>query len=462
MDPINFIPRVTGSISATASSLIIYLIFRSEKKLSSIYHRIIFGMSSADILTSLAIVLTTLPIPSDLPCEDNPWEGRAKGNIQTCEAQGFIIITGVFVIGLYNAMLCVYYACVIAFQMSEDKIHKRVEPFLLSIPVIVGIAGGIHPLLFHNINPNKNWCGLSMIQCTVQDESGSQSQYVRGSKEALKISNIYRVVVVGSIGVVIVTSLMLTVHRVWIIDEGVSDHENRISNVTLARIRDQTQTESDGRPSGEAVGNEVLDEVRREKKTTKIITVQALAYTIAYILTLLLPLFSLKQDNPLTNAIITAIFPLQGFLNFIIFLSHKVYNHRRRHLDEGYCLIISKFFCGPTVEEPGILSRMSLVQLDDEMWNQRVEDEDGHENVSADLSTEGHEDGRLETIDVTGDGRLETIDITGDGRLETTDSFNDDADISFSITGERMMASRTSSSSYSFFGISDQSTRNDS
>jgi hypothetical protein len=57
-------PRFSGSLSAISSAAIIYVILRSEKGLSGIYHRIMFGMSTADILGSLAMALTSLPMPS--------------------------------------------------------------------------------------------------------------------------------------------------------------------------------------------------------------------------------------------------------------------------------------------------------------------------------------------------------------------------------------------------------------
>ena len=60
------VPRITGGTSVVSSILIIYVILKSQAKLSTIYHRILFGMSIAGILSSSAIALTTLPMPSEL------------------------------------------------------------------------------------------------------------------------------------------------------------------------------------------------------------------------------------------------------------------------------------------------------------------------------------------------------------------------------------------------------------
>ncbi len=45
----------------------------------------------------------------------------------------------------YNATLCVYYACAIAFKMREDKIVKWVEPILHIVPLVVGLGYAIPP-----------------------------------------------------------------------------------------------------------------------------------------------------------------------------------------------------------------------------------------------------------------------------------------------------------------------------
>ena len=149
------VPKITGSISAVSSSLIIYLIYRSKPKLSTIYHRIMFGMSVADIMASTAMALTTLPMPrNDDPywaetfsiAEDVQdglgtvyWRDQTKlGTRQTCVAQGFFVAIGIIIMFSYNGTLCVYYACAIALRMKEAKIRKKIEPFIHGLPLLIG------------------------------------------------------------------------------------------------------------------------------------------------------------------------------------------------------------------------------------------------------------------------------------------------------------------------------------
>ena len=144
-------PRITGSLSAISSSLIIFIIFRSTKKLRTIYHRLMFAISFADILGSIAMALTTLPMP-DIPGSDEI-EGTRLGNIQTCEAQGFFFVFGVFTMFTYNGMLCVYYTCVIAFGMEEQNVTRRVEPFLHLFSLSCGLGAAVPPLFLEMYNP---------------------------------------------------------------------------------------------------------------------------------------------------------------------------------------------------------------------------------------------------------------------------------------------------------------------
>ena len=64
------LPRFTGGLSAFLSLLIIHVIFRSQKRLDTIYHRIMVGLSIANVVGSLAIALTSLPMPREMPREE--------------------------------------------------------------------------------------------------------------------------------------------------------------------------------------------------------------------------------------------------------------------------------------------------------------------------------------------------------------------------------------------------------
>jgi hypothetical protein len=74
--------RCSGSLSTVSSFIIIYIILQSKTRLSSIYHRIMFGLSIADIIGSVSMALASWPMPSHLPNEEDfgyHWSGARLG-----------------------------------------------------------------------------------------------------------------------------------------------------------------------------------------------------------------------------------------------------------------------------------------------------------------------------------------------------------------------------------------------
>ena len=122
------IPRISGSVSVVSSALIIFIILRSTVGLSTTYHRLIFGLSVAEVIGSFAMALSTLPMPTDMIYDQ--FEGRYIGNTLTCTTQGFVIYYVPSVALGYNVVLCLYYLCSIRYKMTEARIRERVEPWL--------------------------------------------------------------------------------------------------------------------------------------------------------------------------------------------------------------------------------------------------------------------------------------------------------------------------------------------
>ena len=103
----SYIARASALLSTLSSILIIFIIMRSSAKLTIPYHRIMFGMSVADCLSSISMALTTLPMPADMIYTQ--FEGRHIGTFGTCAAQSFLQNAGTLATMLYNVALSVYY-----------------------------------------------------------------------------------------------------------------------------------------------------------------------------------------------------------------------------------------------------------------------------------------------------------------------------------------------------------------
>ncbi len=162
---LTFAPRVSACVSLVSSLLIVHIIFRSLTRLDSSYHRIMFGMSIGDIVSSIAIAFTHMPFPRpgisetvDKMFPDCPYR---KGNVMTCDIQGFIYFTGYCLSCIYSGSLCVYYYYVIARMMDDDVIRRKVEPFLHMIPATISLITGILIYFLKGYNPGFAWCAPS-------------------------------------------------------------------------------------------------------------------------------------------------------------------------------------------------------------------------------------------------------------------------------------------------------------
>ena len=130
----------SGSISFIASMLLVTHILRSHEYLSTTYHRLIFGLSCADIISSFCHALSSTMVPKEM----NYLVPFASGNIVTCDAQGFLIWFANGVSMSYNCAVCFYYfLAIITYNKKHDYIEKKLEPWFhgisISIPLVYSI-----------------------------------------------------------------------------------------------------------------------------------------------------------------------------------------------------------------------------------------------------------------------------------------------------------------------------------
>ena len=154
---------------------------------------------SEDVLSSrghlaFTIALTTLLMPKSvspeviclysLPYED--WVGTKLGNIQTCEAPGFFFVFGITTMFAYNSMLCLYYACTIAYQMKERNVRKYVKPILHLFPWTIGFSTAIPPLVKDLYNPStlEAWCTPAPLCMDRRPTTDSVAPCIRGTSES--------------------------------------------------------------------------------------------------------------------------------------------------------------------------------------------------------------------------------------------------------------------------------------
>jgi hypothetical protein len=367
-----FFPAFPGALSAFSSLLIMYVILHSRNKLSSVYHRIMFFMSTADIFSSLAMAFQTIPMPRNLPREDEfpeyVFATKRLGNTTTCNIQGFAYLFGVIGLFNYNSMLSVYYGCAIGLQMDEKRISRTVEPVFHFIVIGLALLYSIPPLLteLYNPSPTEMWCVPSPYpyDCKTNEDV----ECIRGNINSPFAFDIVWGLAIG-IGLnflFVIVSFSIVIARVIHMDRSVERYSKTSCSENMRKK---------------------LDSVRANNRVTKVVVVQVSAYILAFVVTLMFPFFNFVTDeSPLVTQALTLVFlPLQGFFNLLIFMGHKVYNYRRVNPGVSRCEALRTFFFSANVEEPMYISQLSRVEKHDESnYDDGQDDEEDYESYQDD------------------------------------------------------------------------------
>jgi len=356
-------PRVAGSLSVISSALIIYVILLSRTKLSSIYHRIMFGMSVADIIGSFAMALTTLPMPKHLPREDEfeqyQFAGTRLGNTQTCTAQAFSVYLGFITMFGYNASLCVYYACAIALRMKEKVIRRYIEFMIHLAPITIASGIAISQLRSGGYNPSpwQAWCEAAPYPYNCADPN-NDVDCIRGGLPK-KASHVVWIILISLGASVITVSLVLVLLYVCRISREIKIADLNATHYQKARGHDST----------------IAFEIIKEKNIdTKVVVKQSLAYIAALLLTMLFPVLRIVlEPSPLwIDRLMLVTMPAQGIFNFWIFMWHKVYSHLRVNPNTTTGQALREIFCKVNNNEPIFISRLSVVRNTAETGGQNI------------------------------------------------------------------------------------------
>ena len=321
-------PRCSGIVSTISSSIIIFIIMKTNQKLSSIYHRIIFGMSFTDILSSISIGLTTIPMTRD--DENLQHQGTKLGNASTCTAQGMFIVYGFSALLMYNGSLWIYYCCSVGFQINERKMKKVVEPFLHLIPIVGGLINATIPLLKKNgygASNERPFCGIQVA---------IMHKYIR----------VAFLLVAGYMFTAVLASLVIILLRIRRV------RRELLHGITPPRHSSYLEL----------------------RKNVRVVLIQASAYLLTYLISNVVAILILSTGvrNEVLVKIQLTVFPLQGLFNCIVFISHKVHSYKRLNDHYSTCEVIGMLVRGE-YEEPFIMTNLALIREDRELERMNLE-----------------------------------------------------------------------------------------
>ena len=322
---LSYAPFFSSPMSVVGSGLIILCIMRHQRgKRSSVYHRILIGMSCLDILFSTAYAFGSTPKPPPDPewstIFGNKADLLAMGNTTTCAVQAFFVQFG-FMSYSYSACLCIYFVLAIRYNVKEALLARYVEPIMhtvvLSFVLFTAICAQVKG--YANENIPVCWVGTSPPLCDVLPNI----QCIRGEsyRDFVRWAITYPVwIESGSI-----FACLLTV--MWTVIE---------KRKSSARFVFQEQ------------GNTVTSVIQRQTSRTfdaqtRSVVVQCLLYCFSFTNGIFWQTFQLTLQFRKTEglfqqwffvvALSIILFPLQGFFNFIVFI-RPGYLHMRSQYPE--------------------------------------------------------------------------------------------------------------------------------
>ena len=344
------IARTTSTLSMISSLLIIAVIKRSSAGFSITYHRLMFGMSVCDVISSFAMALTTLPMPKEMIYTQ--FEGSHIGTFGTCAAQSFAQNGGTLGTVLYNIALSIHYLHSV--RSSRPTMSKWVEILLhalcLAVPVGMIIPFGTQ---WDTTNPTPYlpWCGtfVAYPYWCLNDET---TECTRGSKAGYK--RFITAPLFGSMIIIVIVLMGMTVYGVY-------------QNEKLVKLySDIYKFNRNNGPNGQ-------DETRlnNSKKTftvSKQTSIQAAAYVIALLLCqsgifLRGSAPQLIQNNPALQIYHLITRPLQGFFNLVVFVGEKVHSHKKGRPEVSICRAIYQTVFIPQ-QTPFHFNHISMVEMD--------------------------------------------------------------------------------------------------
>ena len=349
-----------GIISTICSMVILNIIRMSPQKLSTTYHRIMASMSIFDIIASLSMAVSTLPMPSD---DILRYEGPMIGNKVTCQIQGYIVFLGLAGGGTLYMCLSWYFVCSITFRMSLEKIRKRIEPILLiySATLALFLPSYLLSKDLLNVLPTASFCsiGTAHENCDYSIDEfffACDSSTLNDAKQSVKWYLrvlFFNVAMVVLAMVIIIVTIFNKTRKInsYPKDQHLQGDEGSISDLVHAPENDEMNI--------------------TELKHSRVMVIQALLYIFAYCITwvFILIITSLQLDENTKNALLyfrVILFPIQGLWNLIIFVYDKAYLVYRNNNDKGYWSAIKNVLVHPEEASPIIILPTSLQNSNDE------------------------------------------------------------------------------------------------
>jgi hypothetical protein len=352
-------PMVTGTLSACSSGLIIYIISRSQQKLTTTYHRIMALMSAFDIISSIFIAIGTIMMPSDTMYK---YAGPLLGNQVTCQIQGWFIVFGLSGSTSLNACLAWYFVCSIAFKMKASQIRKCIEPVMFIYTVIISLFVPSFYLSKNQLNPNSYDTFCTVVAYPESCDKGKWYDWNYCSWSEGDLDEYFRYLYISFILIGLHFSLIVVGMSIILWATLRINREIKI----LVMENTNRQPCNHFSPSGKI--SEVEEQIPDTQSTdslkyTRVLIFQALMYIGSFMLTWIFTVLSstLHIANIELDAINSLLFPLQGFWNLMIFFYDKTYIIRQSGYKISFIDAVKQVVISPFTIQSVLFDNLSAV-----------------------------------------------------------------------------------------------------
>jgi hypothetical protein len=369
------IMRTSGSVSTIASTCLAVHILRSNHGLSTTYHRLVFGLSVGDIMSSFGYyVLGSTMAPKEM----NYFLPYAQGNMTTCTAQGFLINAGANVVALYNCSICLYYLAIIRYNKKDEYIRNKLEPWFHGIAIVIPLVCGSILIAMKAYNVNESACFIvpnDPPHC-IGYESGNTPEGFNipcGRGDGGENPILYLVTLIVKLGLVLIITPTVIAVTMLLMYRSVSKIEQRMRNYGVSTLRLNARSGAGNRGKNTTETNNITpcgandqhDGVMRRVKRfvmfmippclhsrdgqprptsrsnmatsqQRAILHMAAGYALAWafvFVPFMIAFFLLNSYE--TLILFGCLTPLQGLFNFLVFMSPKVRNAKRPRRGEN-------------------------------------------------------------------------------------------------------------------------------
>ncbi len=342
--------------------------------LTSPYRRIIFGLSIADVIKSLAI----LTGPFLVPGEDFPKIIWAVGNQDTCALNGVMLTLGVGGAPMYTCVLCFYFYCKVSRNMSDqmfrDQHEKKLHVSIILWNVTAAIVGWasycMNPVPggdFCFIHPSIDYCDNFVEYC-----DGSEPSRPPRSPKAIYVALVTSFIP-ALLAILIAMGYLILLSRTVVTQEKKNNaHRFRVSAISahpnsLPSSRGSARSLSTA--SGRRFSLQRMGEHRRSsffrshsdfseeyitrgermsRKRTRGVIIQACLFIavlfVTYFFVYMFGIYEITNSSfPYVLSIILHVFfPLGGALNILVYTRQKVAEVRRSDPKIYWCIALWK------------------------------------------------------------------------------------------------------------------------